>query len=212
MRQWCITCKERRTGKRLFQKFIESKSLFRRMPAKAQKISFRLVILQVGQEAAARLGTCYLHIPNAASDLRNQSVWRRCLTICVLTDPPHDSNAHSIREPLLYTKGFRGGLDQKEFACRAGDPGSIPGLGVAPGGDNGNHSSTPAWRIPQTEEPSRLQSTGSQRIRHEWANNTHTHTHTRARAHTLDQIAPPSQLGVTVWCQLWPMKCKRKSS
>ena len=27
------------------------------------------------------------------------------------------------------------------------------------------HSSTLAWRIPQTEEPGRLQSTGSQRVR-----------------------------------------------
>ena len=29
------------------------------------------------------------------------------------------------------------------------------------------HSSILAWRIPQTEEPGRLQSTGSQRIRHD---------------------------------------------
>ena len=29
------------------------------------------------------------------------------------------------------------------------------------------HSSTLAYRIPQTEEPGRLQSTGSQRIRHD---------------------------------------------
>ena len=32
------------------------------------------------------------------------------------------------------------------------------------------HSSTPAWRIPWTEKPGRLQSTGSQRIRHDWSN------------------------------------------
>ena len=30
------------------------------------------------------------------------------------------------------------------------------------------HSSTLAWRIPWTEEPSRLQSMGSQRVRHDW--------------------------------------------
>ena len=29
------------------------------------------------------------------------------------------------------------------------------------------HSSTHAWRIPWTEEPGRLQSTGSQRVRHD---------------------------------------------
>ena len=31
------------------------------------------------------------------------------------------------------------------------------------------HSSTLAWKIPWTEEPSRLQSVGSQRVRHDWA-------------------------------------------
>ena len=30
------------------------------------------------------------------------------------------------------------------------------------------HSSTLAWRIPWTEEPARLQSTGSLRVRHDW--------------------------------------------
>ena len=30
-----------------------------------------------------------------------------------------------------------------------------------------NHSSILAWRIPRTEEPGRLQSTGSQRVRHD---------------------------------------------
>ena len=34
------------------------------------------------------------------------------------------------------------------------------------------HSSILAWRIPQTEEPGGLQSTGSQRVRHGWAMNT----------------------------------------
>ena len=31
-----------------------------------------------------------------------------------------------------------------------------------------NHSSTLAWRIPWTEEPGRLQSRGSRRVRHDW--------------------------------------------
>ena len=31
------------------------------------------------------------------------------------------------------------------------------------------HSSTLAWRIPWTEEPGRLQSMGSRRVRHDWA-------------------------------------------
>ena len=31
------------------------------------------------------------------------------------------------------------------------------------------HSSTISWKIPWTEEPGRLQSMGSQRVRHDWA-------------------------------------------
>ena len=44
-----------------------------------------------------------------------------------------------------------------------------------PGQDNpleeeiATHSSILAWRIPGTEEPRRLQSTGSQRVGHDWA-------------------------------------------
>ena len=33
------------------------------------------------------------------------------------------------------------------------DTGSIPGSGRSPGEENGNHSSTLAWKIPWTEEP-----------------------------------------------------------
>ena len=33
--------------------------------------------------------------------------------------------------------GFPGGADGKESACRAGDPGSIPGLGRSPGEGDG---------------------------------------------------------------------------
>ena len=59
---------------------------------------------------------------------------------------------------------MHGGSDGKASACNAGDPGSIPGQedplekAMAP------HSSTLAWKIPWTEEPDRLQSTGSQRV------------------------------------------------
>ena len=45
------------------------------------------------------------------------------------------------------------------------DAGSIPGLRSSPGAGNG--SSILAWRIPWTEEPDRLQSTGPQRVEHD---------------------------------------------
>ena len=35
------------------------------------------------------------------------------------------------------------------------------------------HSSTLAWKIPWMEEPGRLQSMGSQRVGHDWANSLH---------------------------------------
>ena len=38
-----------------------------------------------------------------------------------------------------------------------------------------SHSSILPWRIPWTGEPSRLQSMGLQRVRHNWANNTSLH-------------------------------------
>ena len=38
------------------------------------------------------------------------------------------------------------------------------------------HSSILAWKYPWTEEPGGLQSMGSQRVRHDWATNTHIHT------------------------------------
>jgi len=45
--------------------------------------------------------------------------------------------------------------------------GSIPGLGRSPEEGMATHSNILAWRIPWTEEPGRLQSTGSQRVRHD---------------------------------------------
>ena len=55
----------------------------------------------------------------------------------------------------------------KESACNAGDVGSNPGLGRAPFRKAWPlflfNSSILAWRIPWTEEPGGLQSTGSQR-------------------------------------------------
>ena len=43
-----------------------------------------------------------------------------------------------------------------------------PGLGRSPGGGHGSHSSILAWRIPGTEEPDSLQSTGLQRVGYNW--------------------------------------------
>ena len=53
----------------------------------------------------------------------------------------------------------------KNLPANAGDTrdtGSVPGLGRSPGGGKGNPLQYLAWRIPWTEEPSGLQSMGSQ--------------------------------------------------
>ena len=41
----------------------------------------------------------------------------------------------------------------RNLPAKAGDMGSIPGLGRSPGEGNGNHISILAWEIPWAEEP-----------------------------------------------------------
>ena len=83
------------------------------------------------------------------------------------------SRSSGIREfkslPFLKTllellRGFPGSSDGKVSACNAGNLGLVPGSMEK---EMVTHSSTLAWKIPWTEEPARLQSTGSQRDRHD---------------------------------------------
>ena len=64
------------------------------------------------------------------------------------------------------TLGFPGGSEIKASARNAGNLGSIHGLGRSPGERNGNPLQYSSWRIPWTEDPGGLQSTGSQRVGH----------------------------------------------
>ena len=53
------------------------------------------------------------------------------------------------------------------------------------------HSSTLAWKIPWTEEPCKLQSTGSQRVGHDWATSLHFFTaHTQKWSPSFTQFNP----------------------
>ena len=77
--------------------------------------------------------------------------------------------------------GFPGSPAGKESTCSAGDLGLILGSGRSSGEGIGYplqyswssekamapHSSTLAWKIPWMEEPGRLQSMGSLRVRHD---------------------------------------------
>ena len=72
---------------------------------------------------------------------------------------------------LISIVGLPQWLSGKESASSAGDIGDmgpIPGSERSPGGGNGHPLSIPAWRIPWTEEPGGLLSTGSQSVGHDW--------------------------------------------
>ena len=61
--------------------------------------------------------------------------------------------------------GFPGGSGVKNRPANAGDAGSDPGSGRSSGERNGNHCRSLAREISWTEEPARLQSKGSQRVK-----------------------------------------------
>ena len=64
--------------------------------------------------------------------------------------------------PLEAERGFPGGSNGKESGHNAGDHGQEDSLQK----EMATHSSTLAWRIPWTEEPGRLESMESKKIRH----------------------------------------------
>ena len=76
--------------------------------------------------------------------------------------------------PFLYSSSiycsycFPGGSNGKASVCNEGDPASIPGLGRSLENKMAMHSSSLAWKIPWAGKPGRLQSMGSQRVRHKW--------------------------------------------
>ena len=93
----------------------------------------------------------------------------------------YSSQVEGNRQAVDRLWGFSDGASGKESACqcrRYRNTGSIPGSGRFPGRGHGNPLQYSAWRIPWTEEPGRtLQSTGSQRVNHNWKGlSTHTHT------------------------------------
>ena len=81
-----------------------------------------------------------------------------------------DTNAGEARS-VIYTspwalEGFPGGSDGKEAACNAGNWVQSLGWEDAWEKKTATHSGVLALRIPWTEEPGRLQSMESQRVRH----------------------------------------------
>ena len=67
-------------------------------------------------------------------------------------------------------QGFPGGAVTKNLPAKAGDTrdvGSVSGWEDPLELEIATHSTILAWKIPWTEEPCRLQSTGSQRVGHD---------------------------------------------
>ena len=53
-----------------------------------------------------------------------------------------------VLEPYIYLYDFLDGANGKEFACDAGNLGSVCGRGISPEKGTAIHSSILAWRIP----------------------------------------------------------------
>ena len=69
------------------------------------------------------------------------------------------------------------------------------------------HSSTLAWKIPRMEEPGRLQSMGSLRVRHDWKTSlslfTFTHWRRKWQPTPVFLTGEPQGQGSLVGCHLW---------
>ena len=61
----------------------------------------------------------------------------------------------------------------KNLSANAGDPALISGSGRCPRGGNGNPLQYSCLEDPWIEEPGGLEFMGLQRVRHDWATNTH---------------------------------------
>ena len=80
-------------------------------------------------------------------------------------DPRRSFNNYAANSWQIYARVFQGGSVVKNPSDNAGDSGnvgSVPGVGRSPEKAMANHSSILAGKIPWTEEPDGLQSTGSE--------------------------------------------------
>ena len=77
---------------------------------------------------------------------------------------------HSVHSSQVATgQGLPWWVSDKESTCTTGDVGSVLGQEDPLEKEMAAHSSILDWEIPWTEEPGRLQSMGSQRVRQDSA-------------------------------------------
>ena len=86
--------------------------------------------------------------------------------LCVFTAGREERYQKSWKAPPL-APWWLSGEELTGGAGYAGDPGLVPGSGRCSGGGNGNPLQYSCLKNPWTEELGRLQSMGSQRVRHD---------------------------------------------
>ena len=109
---------------------------------------------------------------NRPPDPPHHSALRQCFSAKGGFTPTTDSwPCHGCRSlgrwRCYWCLGLTWWLSNKEATCNAGDASSIPGSEDPLEEGMATHSSILAWRIPWIEQPSRLQSTGLQRVEHD---------------------------------------------
>ena len=100
-----------------------------------------------------------------------------CSTVLLVSTVQRESATCIHVSPHVWTSfpfrlHFPGDTSDKELPCQCRRQTQVPSLGWEDPLEEGlaTHSSILAWRIPWTEEPGGLQSTGSQRMRPDWSN------------------------------------------
>ena len=98
---------------------------------------------------------------------------------------PKASESFSTHSTLLFP---RSSVD-KESACKAGDPASIPGLGRSPGEENGNPLQYSCLENPMDRGAWQATVHGVSRVEHEQPNHCYTSLHSLAQR-TLQTYQP----------------------
>ena len=97
---------------------------------------------------------------------------RVCSNSCPSSRWCHPASSSSVVPFSSHLQSFpaSGSFQMSQFFTSGGQSiGVSASASVLPMKETATHSSTLAWKIPWTEEPGRLQSMGSQRVRHSWA-------------------------------------------
>ena len=143
---------------------------------------WRYTVLKVGRRI--QWTPCICHSASTVILFYLRTPYPSCEYITVnstsLVDVPHvevryiaQKNISGFISSWSGLKHIYGGSDGKESACRVGDPGLIPVLGRSPW--RREWLSTPVFlpgEFHRQQKPGWLQSTGSQRLGHDWATNT----------------------------------------